>query len=409
MATAQVTAVAQTAEHPLRNRYFRLLWMGNSVSWLGDQFYLVALPWLILQLTGSAVALGTVMMAAAIPRAALMLIGGVATDRVSGRRIMIVTAWLRTLLVAALAALVWTSSLRLWNLYVLAFLFGVADAFYAPASQTLLPSLLKPEQLPAANSVSQSTLQIATLVGPAPAALVVKALGSAWAFFIDAVSFLFIIGALWKLPDPPARLPRAARPSMWTSVQEGLGYVASDVALRSLLTVAAMINFCTVGPMSVGLAWIAKQRFGTPLAFGLLTSAVAGGTLAGMMLAGLRKQRRRGRLLLVVSAAVGSSVAVVGIVHRLWIMAALLFAMAATAGFLNIQLVSWIQQRVDRAVLGRVMSVLMLAAVGLMPVSLALAGVAIRWGLAATFAASGALVLLVTTVAAFHRPVREID
>ena len=103
MASAEVVAVAQTAapEHPLRNRYFRLLWMGNLVSWMGDQFYLVALPWLILQLTGSAVALGTVMMAAAIPRAALMLIGGVATDRVSGR-LMIVTAWLRTLLVARL-------------------------------------------------------------------------------------------------------------------------------------------------------------------------------------------------------------------------------------------------------------------------------------------------------------------
>lgn len=256
MATTEVAPVAQSAapEHPMRNRYFRLLWMGNLVSWLGDQFYLVALPWLILQLTGSALALGTVMMAAAIPRAALMLIGGVVTDRVSGRRIMIVTAWLRTLLVAALATLLWTSSMRLWNLYVLAFLFGAADAFYAPAAQTLLPSLLKPEQLPAANSVSQSTLQIATLVGPAPAALVVNALGSAWAFFIDAVSFLFIIGALWKLPDPAVSLPRVSRPSMWTSFREGARYVAADVALRSLLTVAAMINFCTVGPMSVGLA-----------------------------------------------------------------------------------------------------------------------------------------------------------
>lgn len=145
------------------------------------------------------------------------------------------------------------------------------------------------------------------------------------------------------------------------------------------------------------------------MAFGLLTSAVAGGTLAGMMLAGVRKQRHRGRLLLVVSAAVGSSVAVVGIVHRLWLMAALLFVMAGTAGFLNIQLVSWIQQRVDRAVLGRVMSVLMFAAVGLMPVSLAIAGAAIKWSLAGMFALSGALVLVVTTAAGFHRPVREID
>src|SRR5439155_14972716 len=89
-----------------------------------------------------------------------------------------------------------------WELYALAVAFGVADAFAVPAQTAYMPSLLKREQLVAARSVSQSTAQMTTIVGPVPAGFMIKTLGVAWAFFADAISFLFIIGALWKLPDP---------------------------------------------------------------------------------------------------------------------------------------------------------------------------------------------------------------
>src|SRR5579864_5535054 len=103
------------AGHPLYNREFRYLWLGRTVSVCGDQFFLVALPWLILQLTGSGAILGGIMMVEAIPRAVLMLIGGAVTDRVSPRKIMILTAATRALLVAALAAFVWTHHVEVWQ------------------------------------------------------------------------------------------------------------------------------------------------------------------------------------------------------------------------------------------------------------------------------------------------------
>ena len=106
-------------------------------------------------------------MMAAIPRAALMLLGGAVTDRISPRRIMMLTACTRTVLVAAVSVLIWKHALQLWQLYILALCFGIADAFAAPAAQALLPSLVAPEQLAAANSVAQSTVQIATLVAQA--------------------------------------------------------------------------------------------------------------------------------------------------------------------------------------------------------------------------------------------------
>jgi len=188
-----------------------------------------------------------------------------------------------------------------------------------------------------------------------------------------------------------------------------LQYVRSDVALASLLLVAAVLNFCIAGPISIGVAYMAKQRFGSPAAFGLLMSALAAGSLAGVVAAGLRKARRRGLLLLSVSAIIGICTAIIGLLSHLWSLAAVLFLMSAAAGYLNVQLIAWFQQRVDRAVLGRVMSVLMFAAVGLMPLSLAAAGVAIKWSLPGMFATAGILVLLVTVLAAMNHAVREIN
>ena len=397
------------ARHPLFNREFRYLWIGNTISGCGDQFFLVALPWLILQLTGSGAVLGGIMMLGAIPRAALMLIGGAVTDRFSPRKIMILTAALRTLLVASLAAFIWTHHVEVWQLYVLSFLFGVADAFAAPAAQTFLPSLVAPAQLPAANALSQGTQQIAMLAMPAPAGIIIAAFGVAWAFSIDAISFLFIIAALLMLRDPPRVESAVPRANIVHSILEGLRYVENDVALRTFLLVLAVLNFCISGPLSVGLAFLAKSEFGSPAAYGLLMSSVAAGSLVGLLLAAARQQRKRGRILLAVSVVIGICTASIGLFSHLWSLLPILFVMSASAGFLNVHLLSWFQQRVDRAMLGRVMSVLMFASLGLMPLSLAAAGVAVQWSLSGMFTGAGVMVLVVTCIAALQRPVREID
>jgi len=269
--------------HPLHHSAFGLLWAGNSISSIGDQFYFVALPWLVLQLSGSSVVLGTITMTAAIPRAALMLVGGALSDRFSPRGIMIGAASLRAVVVAATSALIWTHSLLLWPLYVLAFCFGVADAFAIPAAQTYLPSLVARQQLASANALFQSTVQVTTLVAPAPAGLFIKAFGTAWALFIDAVSFLFIIGALWALPDPPEATLGVQPSNVVQSIVDGLGYVQSDVALTSLVTVVAVLNFAISGPATIGVAFIAKEKFGSPASFGLLISALAAGSLTGLL------------------------------------------------------------------------------------------------------------------------------
>src|SRR5690242_14798406 len=158
MATTVVTPqpAPQKLPHPLKTRNFILWWTGATLSLLGDQFYVVALPWVVLQLTGSAVVMGMVAMCAGIPRALLMLMGGAVADRMSARKLLMTTAACRAVLVGAIACLLWKGDLAIWHMYLLATGFGIADAFAMPSAPAMMRSLVEPQQLPAANSVWQS-------------------------------------------------------------------------------------------------------------------------------------------------------------------------------------------------------------------------------------------------------------
>ena len=131
----------------LKIRNFRLLWIGEGISLLGDQFYMIALPWLVLSLTGNALAVGTVMAMAGIPRALFMLVGGALTDRFTPRKLMINSNLARMVLTGLLAALVATNLIQIWMLYGFALFFGLADAFFFPAQSAIVPQLVDKDRL----------------------------------------------------------------------------------------------------------------------------------------------------------------------------------------------------------------------------------------------------------------------
>ena len=406
--------------HPLTLPHFRNLWIGVTISLLGDQFYLLALPWLALQLTGSSLMLGTILMTAAIPRAALMLVGGAVTDRFSARRVLTTTAAVRAVLVGAVAFLIWRDLIQVWQLYALTFAFGVADAFSFPAGSALIPTLVRPEQLQPANALFQSSTVLTQLAGPLPAGLLIKTWGVASALFFDALSFLAVIAALFRIPEPPSQAPAVsegaeapARPSMLHSIAEGLRSVRNDPPLMSLMAIFAAINFCVSGPIGVGLASLAKFRFGSEVAFGTLLSSFSAGTLAGIVAGGtVKRPRRRGLQFIVMSLLCGLELIGIGLVPKaygLGVIAALLAVMGLGVGFVNVQFSSWMQMRVERALLGRVMSVLMFAAVGLVPVSLALSGVLAQWSLGGLFIAAGAVLVVASVACLSGKAAREID
>jgi MFS family permease len=409
-APAQPTSPApQKLPHPLKNRNFVLWWSGATLSLMGDQFYVVALPWVVLQLTGSAVAMGMVSMCAGVPRAALMLMGGAVADRMSPRKLMMIAAIARAILVGAIGCLLWAGHLATWHMYLLATGFGIADAFAMPSAPAMMRSLVEPQQLPAANSVWQSTALLASVAAPSPAGIIMKSLGAAWAFLLDSFSFLFLIGALWKLPDINAAKSGTPKPSVLKSIKEGLSYVVNDRPLRALVLVAAVLNLFLSGPLSIGLAYMAKKRFSSPVSFGVWISSVAAGTLVGMLLAGVIRLRRRGLAMMAATGILGLITGVVSFIPGLIPVAALLVVMGCLSGFTNVQIQAWFQQRVDRTVLGRVASVTMLSAFGLMPLSMAGAGLAVAWSVRGMFMIAGIAVAMVSVFGATQKDVRAIE
>jgi hypothetical protein len=245
-----------------------------------------------------------------------------------------------------------------------------------------------------------------TIIGPVPAGFVIKSLGVAWAFFVDAISFLFIIGALWKLPDPPPS--PAARKAVWSAIAEGIAYVGKDVPLRSVMLLAMMMNLCITGPVSIGLTYLTKTRFGSPAILGTLMSAVAVGSLLGALGAGVWKIQRRGIMILLVAAALAPCLGSIGLMSRASFLAGVLFVVGILVGFMNVHIGAWIMQRIDAAVRGRVASVLMLASFGIMPLSFAIAGFLIAWNLKFTFLIAGLAMLITATGASLQKSVREI-
>lgn len=412
-APEEVSSAPPASPHPIHTPHFRNLWLGASISLLGDQFYLVALPWLVLQLTGSSLALGTILMAAAIPRAALMLLGGAVTDRFSARRVAIVTAAARAIFVGTVATLVWLGRIELWQLYVLTIAFGIADAFSQPAAGVLIPSLVQPQQLQRANSMFQSSAVLSQLLGPAPAGLMIRAWGIASALFFDALSFLAVIVALFRIPDPPkAELPPGQeRPNILVSISAGLRSVWRDMQLLSLIVIYAAINLCIAGPIGVGLATVSKFQFGSEAIYGILLTCFSGGLLPGIVLGGMVKQpRRRGLQLIAVSTLTGLELIGMGFALKPVAVGALLVLMGLGVGFVNVQVNVWVQTRVDRSILGRVMSVVMFCAVGLVPLSYAAAGFLAQWNVNGLFIAAGAFLAITTLLMAIPgKGARSID
>ena len=392
----------------LEFRDFRLLWAGESVSLLGDQFHFVALATLVFALTGSGLALGTVLIAAAIPRAALMLFGGALTDRLSPRTLMLGSNVLRCLVVAIVTALVFSGRAEVWHLVVLAIVFGAVDAVFYPALNTIVPMLVPAKRLPAANGLVQSTSQFMQLLGPAMAGVLVATVGIGLAFALDAASFGLAALALLAMHggrrpprpvSPDAML--AAEPSILASIREGAAYAFRDPGIRSIILLAAAINLATSGPIAVGLAWLANVRFdGGPALLGLMFAGFGGGAVIGAIVAGSTPRPRRfGLVVLWLAALLGVMLAALGLAPNGALAATALVGIGVASGYLNVTIISWLQARAEPALLGRVMSLVMLGAVGLQPISLAVAGVLVDAHATAMYLLAGALILAAAAIA----------
>ena len=389
-------------------RDFRLLFTGAAVSLVGDQFALIATPWLVLKLTNDPLALGTVLALEGIPRAAFMLFGGAITDYLSPRLMMLIANIARFFLTAIMALVVLGGVAQLWMIYVFGLLFGIVAGFAIPAESSIVPMLVEEQDLQAGNSMMMGVTQLAGFVGPTIAGILIGRFsgsyaGVGFAFAFDA--FTFIVSGITlqliqarKQKESAAHLP--AKESVWASIQTGIKYLWTDKALRFIYLVMLAINFLLIGPIMVGIPVLANQRLPEgATAFGLLMSAFAGGNFFGYLFAGSLRRPDGPRMrwiIILLFAAFGIVIGSLGFIPYTWIDFGLLFLLGLGNGYAAILMITWIQTRTPKEMLGRMMALLMLSSTGLVPIAQALSGVIIKWNLTLSFALPGVLVLLMT-------------
>ncbi|MCW5316916.1 MFS transporter [Nostoc sp. KVJ3] len=407
---------------PLTVRDFLLLFIGESVSLLGDQFFLVALPWLTIQLTHSPVSLGAVLMAAAVPRAILMLLGGVVSDRISPRLLMLVSHTLCALLTALLTILVWFQGTQIWLLYLFAISFGIIEGFSIPAARSIIPTLVNQEQLTASNTLSQGATQLIVLIGPALGGLLIATVGIEKAFAIDAASFVFSVATLLLMKggrkesvvnDKSITKPslRSKSLSLIAGIREGLNYVWHNPGLRAVLLVITAINLFFLGPLEVGITSLAQSRFsGGAIALGTMKSAWGGGALLGTLMTGvLRYPPRMGVLMLSLASIQGFGLFLLGFIPNILLASITIAILGCCSGFFTVLGITWIQKQTPSEMLGRVMSLGMFSAFGIAPFSYALAGLLADLNLIILFSVAGGIIVIINTLLAANPSVRSIE
>ena len=388
-------------------RDFRLLFGGTAASILGDQFYLVATPWLVLQLTNDPLALGVIIGLGGIPRAVLMLLGGAVTDRFSPRLILIAADILRLLLTALMAVAVLAGVVHVWMLYAVSLGFGIAAGFAVPAGNSIVPTLVEERDLQAGNSIILGATQMAGFVGPTLAGLLIGGLsdsltGIGLAYAIDAATFvLSALALVWMRAGRGRLKAKAARPAegILQSIAAGMRNLWTDRALRLMFLVVAAVNFLFIGPVMVGVPVLANDYLPEgAVAFGLLLSSLAGGNLIGYF-AAAQLPRPDGKALryLLIGGMAGFGVAIgtLGFLHSTPLLAVLTALLGFGNGYITILVLTWIQSRTPREMLGRTMGMLLLANTGISPVSQAAAGAVMKWSMPVLFLSAGAGLILV--------------
>jgi len=426
------TGMAQkkTARSALfEDRNFRWMMAGGVISMLGDQFTLIALPWLVLQMTGDTLILGAVLALIGVPRAVFILLGGALVDRYSPKKVLMWTKHVNTVLLGLLALLVLSNTLQLWMVYALALGLGFSTAFSIPSGSAMLPRVVAGPLLQPANGILLGVRQLTMFAGPLLAGLLIalfgdggqgavsSAKGLGAAFLFDACSFAL---SAWTLSKVSLRTLPAAdakslghKPKLLQAVVQGLRYCWNDKELRTCFLYWAAIAFFISGPIQVAMPVLAGRIHGGAAALGMLAGAHGAGTLLGMALSGIKPRLRLGSLggtILLVDAVVGILFIPLGLINSTWQGSAILLAIGILGGFLHVAVFTWMQRRVPPEMIGRTMSIFMFIFMGIAPLSAAVTGWVMRnLQVAQVFAASGAMLIVIVLCALLASPMRRVQ
>ena len=409
---------------PLRVRDFRLLFVGQMISTIGDMFYAVALPWLMLSSGHTPQELGIVLATYGVPRVGTLLLGGLLSDWLRPRRVMLLADIMRALLVGVLAVLVFTGRTSVLPLCAVAAPLGAFAGLFLPAYYAVLPEILGADALQAGNALNTSSLQLALLIGSGLAGLVVSRLQSGPAFVVDALTFVVSALTLILMRGEHRSAEAVTAQKEQALAQEASGRestFAQDITfwrlIRTwrLLQVAFLViifgNFLFNGLFEVALPTLARDQFMSGAGgYGLLLAMFGAGSLLGGLIAGsLGKIAHRGLLMLICIMTLGVLYSFVPFAGGLPGAALLIGCAGLTNGMLTVLAFTVMQQQAPPHLLGRLLGIFLFASLGLYPLSVALVGVvSSHVGPVILFPISGAMMLGAAAFGWLQRDIRKL-
>jgi MFS family permease len=356
----------------LREREFRLLWLGQSASTVGDRMVFVALALYVTEI-GTPTDVGLVLAAHAIPLVACLLLGGVWADRLPRHRVMLATDLIRATVHAVLAALIFTGSVEVWHIMVLEAVFGAAEAFFRPAFTGLVPQTVPEPMLQEANAANSVVQTVAEFAGPALATALVLGVGAGWAFAIDAATFL--VSAVFLVQMRPRRRGEARRGDTvvaelragWAEFR-ARAWVWGTVAIFCVMVLVAFAPYTVLGPT------VAEEVYGSRGLYGTLAAALGLGTIVGALI-GFRWRPERPLLAaFVVNLAWAPAIALFALGAPRGLLAAMFVVSGAGLALFDVWWQTALAQRIPPHALSRVSSYDWMGSLALLPVGYLLAG-----------------------------------
>jgi MFS family permease len=389
----------------LAYRNFRLFFLGQGVSLIGTWMQNVAQGWLVLDLTNSPFYVGLVSALGSLGVLLLTIYAGVIVDRTHKHRLIIATQSLSMIPAFALAALVWTKSVAVWQVAGLAAFLGIVNAFDIPARQAFMVELVGRDELVSAIALNSSAFNAARVIGPAVAGVLIGVLGVGACFLLNGVSYLAVIAALLAMRLPPyVRVPRTD--SLWAGLREIVAFIRSDRRVATVVVLMGVLSICGF-PYLVMMPVFARDVLHRGAAgYGVLMTSVGVGALIGALAVALLDRRiPKGPTLVAAGAAFGVLLVAFALSRSYLASVALLALTGGTMIVNNALANATIQTIVPDHLRGRVMGFYAFVFVGLAPIgSFSVGTLAERVGTPAAVAAGGALSALAVVLAAWRVP-----
>lgn len=389
-----------------------LRWLGAyTASTLGDSVFYLALSWAAVS-GGSPAQAGLVMAVAAVPRALLMLFGGVIADRLGPRRVVIASDTVRCLVTLGLAATLFLASPGLWALAAVALVFGTVDALFLPAVGALPPRIADRDQLARVQGMRGLAYRMGAIVGAPLGGLAVAVGGTATAFGVAGLLFAFSLPLLAALRLRPLPQGEEAREGTALSgLADGLRYLRGHPVLGPLMIVVLLSDLGFTGPLNVGLAVLSEQRGWGASGIGWVLAGFGVGAGAASLLLSVKGHVPRTGLVMGWTMAIGAvSIGALAHLPQLALAVAVALSIGLFAGLSGALCNALIQTECDPAYLGRVSAVASLGSLGIAPLSFPVTGAAIgAWGPGPVFVVSAAVCALSGVYALMVRAVRRAE